>query len=135
MSEKGKIREIRGKTIIVAPEISDSCFGCMKMECKANGGILFAENIMDLHLEIGQTVELKRQKSPILGQSVLALLPPAIGFIGSFILIRLLFPEAKDATAAFIGVIMLFLFAFFIYRIRKKIPVKTSLPYIERILT
>ena len=134
MTEKGKIREIRDNIVIVAPDRSDSCFGCMKLECKANGGILRAENPKGLALEPGQTVELKTPDTSFLGQSIAALLPPVIGFIIGFFLTRIFFPETGEGAAAFTGVILLFATAFLVYRLRKKFPAKEYLRYVERIL-
>ena len=134
MTEKGKIREIKENAIIIAPDRSACCFGCMKMECKVNGGILYAVNPKALPLEIGQTVELKTHASPLWGQSVIALLPPTLCFILGFFLIRLLLPEAGEGAAAFSGVLFLFTSAFIIYKLRKRFPAKEFPRYVERVL-
>ena len=139
MTERGRVREIKGDLITVIPDISASCFGCMKMECKSRGSLLKAENPKSLPLEPGQTVELRTPDASIAGQSILwqsitALLPPALGFTAGFSLTRLFFPETGEGAAAFIGVILLFLAAFIVYKIRKKIPAKEHLRYVERIV-
>ena len=134
MTEKGKIREIKGSNIIIKADRSDFCFGCTKMECKTNGGFLNAENLKALPLEIGQTVELKTPDASKLGQTLIAILPPAFGFLLGFSLTRLLFPDIPEEAAASSGVILLFVCAFIVYKIRKKFPVKESPRYVERIL-
>ena len=136
-AEKGKIREIRENLIIIAPDRSASCFGCMEMECKSKGGVLNAENPKALPLKIGQTVEIKIQGASflsILKQSIGALLPPALGFIAGFYFTRLFFPDIKEEAAVFIGVIQLFVTAFIVYKIRKKFPAKEYPRYVERIV-
>ena len=134
MTERGRIREIKGNNITIVPDLSDACFGCMKMECKTKGGILSAENPKSLNLEIGQTVELKNEDSSYFRQFVIAILPLFFGFILGFFLTRLIFPNLPEEFAAFVGVINLFLTAFIIYILRKKFPAKEHKRYVERIL-
>ena len=122
MTEKGKIREIKENIVIVAPEISAACFGCMNQECKAGGGIITAENPRGLPLKQGQMVEVRAPGISILGQALAALLPPAIGFVASYFLARLIIPNAGDGAHAAIGAVSLFATAFLVYKIRKKYP-------------
>ena len=122
MTETGRIREIRGNLIIIAPEKGAACFGCTNQECRAGGGIITAENISALPLETGQEVEVEVQGAALLGQSLAALLPPALSFAVGYVLGRLLFPESGEGAAAGVGVIFLFAAAFIVYLIRKRKP-------------
>ena len=122
MTEKGKIRELKENTVIVAPELSAACFGCMNQECKASGGFITAENPKALPLHLGQTVEVKAPSASLFAQALVALLPPAFGFLAGFFLTRLLFPNSGDGAAVGIGFVFLFAFAFVVYKLRKKHP-------------
>ena len=122
MTEKGKIREIKGNIVIVIPEMGAICFGCMNQECKAEGGYIAAENPKALPLMQGQTVEVRAPGVSVLGQGLAALLPPIIGFLVSFFLARQLFPNARDGVYGGIGIIFLFITAFLVYKFRKKYP-------------
>ena len=119
MTEKGKIREIRDKTVIVIPDMSASCFGCMNHECKSQGGLITAENSKALPLETGQIVEVK-SPAGLVGQALAAFLPPVLGFLAGYFLAPLLFPDAGQKASAGLGLIFLFGTAFIIYSIRKK---------------
>ena len=134
MTEKGTVREIRENIVIVAPDMSAACFGCMNQECKTAGGIITAENPNDLPLVQGQTVEVRFPGVSLVGQTLTALLPPAIGFIVSFFLARLLFPNAGEAAHAAIGVVFLFAIAFLVYHLRKKYPPPSKAGTITRII-
>ena len=120
MTEKGRVKEINGKLVIVAPDTGAACFGCMNHECKANGGLITAGNPNALPLEIGKMVEVAAPGAGLIGQAFAALLPPILGFIASYYLASLLFPGAGEGAAALIGVFFLFASAFVIYRARKK---------------
>jgi sigma-E factor negative regulatory protein RseC len=120
--ETGKVREIKGKLIIIAPDKSAACFGCMNTECKPNGGLITAENPLDLPVETGWTVELRVPGISLASQALTAFLFPILGFIAGFFIIRRLFPEAGEGAAAAMGVIFLFVSAFVVYRARKKFP-------------
>ena len=122
MTETGRIQEIKDNLIIVIPNMGALCFGCMNQECKANGGLIIAENPKALPLQEGQKVEVRAPGISIFGQAMAALLPPAFGFAASFFLARRLFPEIGEGASAAIGVLFLFATAFFVYRIRKKFP-------------
>ena len=126
MTETGRIREIKGKLIIVVPEKGPACFGCMNMECKTGGGFITAENPGGLSLQEGQTVEVRAPGISLLGQALAAILPPVIGFSASFFLARRLFPEAGDGVFAGTGIFFLFAAAFLVYKIRQKFPVKNA---------
>ena len=93
-----------------------------------------AENIKALPLEIGQTVELIRPEAPIVKQSIIALLPPVLGFILGYFLTRQFFPNVSEAAAVFGGVVKLFLTAFIVYKLRKYFPVKEYMRYVERVI-
>jgi sigma-E factor negative regulatory protein RseC len=124
MAEKGKIRGIEGNIVIIKPDMGGSCFGCMNQECESGKTFIRAENPLSLPLETGQTVEVKVPdiSVSVLGQTLAAFLPPALGFIAGFFLARLLFPEAGEGAFAGMGVIFFFATAFFIYMIRKRRP-------------
>ena len=116
MTETGKVREIKGNTVIVVPDISAVCFGCMNQECKTGSRFITAENISALPIETGQTVEVKARDIPLLGQALAALLPPVMGFTAGFSLTRFFFPEAAEGAAAAMGVLFLFTAAFIVYK-------------------
>ena len=124
MTEKGMVRELKGSHVIVAPDTSALCFGCMSQECKHHsGGVLItAENPQSLPLKPGQIVEVEAPGASILKQAMKALLPPALGFAAGYLLARHLFPAAGEGAAAGLGVVFLFAVAFIVYRIRKKFP-------------
>ena len=134
MTKRGKIREIKGDLIIILPDISAVCFGCMEAECKSKRSFINAINPKALPLAIGQTVEFRAPDVSILGQSVTALLPPVLGFILGFFLTRFLFPNTSEGAAVFMGVIKLFITAFIVYKLRKKFPAKEHPRYVEQIV-
>ena len=119
MTERGTIREIRGRSLTIVPEKSDSCFGCMNMECKADKEFL-AENTLELPLEIGQRVEARAQSLPLLAQALAALLPPGLAFVSGYFITRFLFSGAGEGAFAFGGLILLFASAFTVYKLRKE---------------
>ena len=121
MTETGVVQEIRGNVVIIAPDMSAACFGCMNHECR-KGGRITAENTGALPLEKGQTVEVKSSNASLLGQALAAFLPPLLGFIAGYTLIRRLFPGAPEGAAPGAGVLFLFAAAFFVYLARKKRP-------------
>jgi len=121
MTETGKVSEINGKTVTIKPDLGDICFGCIKEECKACGGII-AENPKSLSLKTGQTVEVSASTASIFRQAIAALIPPALGFAAGFSLIRLLLPKASEAACAATGVIFLFVAAFIVYTVKKRKP-------------
>ena len=123
MTETGRVRELKDKRVIIAPDRSASCFGCMNHECKSGGGFITAENPQNLPLQTGHMVEVKAPPGiSLLGQAIAALLPPIAGFAAGLILARLFLPQAGEGAAAGIGVIFLFASAFIVYGIRKKHP-------------
>ena len=120
MTETGRIREIRGNLVIVSPDKSAACFGCMNMECKA-GGLITAENPLALPLEAGLMVEVKAPPPFILfRQALAAFLPPILGFLAGLTLTRLFFPGAGEAAAISAGFFLLFAAAFVVFKIRRK---------------
>ena len=122
MTETGKVRELREKTVIVAPERGAACFGCMNAECRSGAGFITAENPSGLPLKAGQTVEVVTRGASLLGQALTALLPPILGFLLGFNLSRLVFPQAAEGAVAGMGVLFLFAAAFVVYLVRKKHP-------------
>jgi len=125
MTEKGMVREIKGTLVIISPLKSETCFGCMNMECK-NSGLISAENPNAIKIEKGQMVEVEACSTSIFLEALIALLPPFLFLTLGFILTRFYFPDAGEGAAAFIGIILLFASAFIIYLIRKKHPSKIS---------
>jgi len=129
MTETGKVREVKENLVIVAPDRSAECFGCMKAGgvnagCKSCAGFITAENPAGLPLKTGQTVEVSTRGSSLLGQALIALLPPIFGFLLGFNLSGVIFPfpTAPDGAAAGMGVLFLFAAAFVVYLVRKKHP-------------
>jgi len=123
MTETGKVREVRENLVIVLPDRSAACFGCMNAECKGGAGLITAENPAGLPLGTGQTVEVATRGSSLLGQAALALLPPILGFLLGFNLSGVIFPfTAPDGASAGMGVLFLFAAAFVVYLVRKKHP-------------
>ena len=122
MTETGKILELRGNLVIIEPNRSATCFGCMNEECKTGSGLITAENPTALPLKPGQMVEIKASGANILKQAMTAIVPPGFGFALGFTLTHLGFPQAGEATAAFIGVLFLFAAGFTVYLFRKKHP-------------
>ena len=121
MTEKGRIREINGDLVVVVPERSAACFGCMNQECKSGGGFISAENKLNLPLHEGQTVEVCAAGRSIAGQAMTALLPPTLGLIIGFIIARLLFGTG-EAAAAFAGLALFLGTAIIIHMVRKRKP-------------
>ena len=122
MTETGRVHEVKENIVIVAPDRSAACFGCMNHECKSGSGLITAENPGGFPLKTGQIVEVSGQGASILGQALTALLPPLTGFLLGFYLTGLLVPEAPEGAKAGMGVVFLFATAFVVYRVRKKHP-------------
>ena len=120
VTETGRIREIRGSLVIVSPDRSASCFGCMNMECKT-GGLITAENPLSLPLEAGLIVEVvSPPRIALLRQALAAFLPPILGFLAGFSLTSLFFPQAGERAAISAGFLLLFAAAVVVYLIRGK---------------
>ena len=126
MRETGRIKEIKENIVIVKADKNAACFGCMNAECKSGSGFIKAENKKALPLEPGQIVELNAPGAGIARQALAAFMPPALGFILGYFVIRLLFPKAGEGAAAFAGVIFLFAAGFVVYLVRKKHPAKVE---------
>ena len=122
MRETGRIREIKENIVIIEADKSAACFGCMNHECKSGGGFISAENPKALSLKPGQLVEVYAPGTSIAKQALAAFLPPVLGFILGYFIIRFLFPVAGEGAAAFTGAAFLFAAGFAVYRIRKKFP-------------
>ena len=124
MTETGKVREVKENLVVVLPDRSAACFGCMNTECKNGAGFITAENPAGLPLKTGQIVEVVTRGSSLLGQAAIALLPPILGFLLGFNLSGVIFPfpTAPDGASAGMGVVFLFAAAFVVYLVRKKRP-------------
>jgi len=122
MTEKGIVKEVQGRTVIIVPDIGDACFGCMNAECKSGGGLISAENSLAIQLTVGQMVEVRASESSIFVQALTAFLPPALGFVSGYIFMRLFFPAFGEGAAAFTGVLLLFSAAIIVCRIKKGKP-------------
>ena len=129
MTETGKVREVRENLVIVVPDRSAACFGCMNVGmnagsihagCKSGADFITAENSAGLPLKTGQTVEVSTVNVSLLSQALTALLPPILGFLLGFNLTRLLLPEAPEGASAGMGLVFLFAAAFGVYLVRKK---------------
>lgn len=134
MIETGTIREIKENLVIVAPVRTTACAGCSNQECRADSGFIIAENPRALSLKTGQTVEVSTPAVSILGQALVSLLPPALGFVAGYVFLRLLFPHTGEGAAAALGVVFLFAAAFIVYSIRRRRPGRTSYS-VTRIIT
>ena len=124
MIETGRIREIRGSTLIITRESPIACFSCMNAECKAKAITYTAENPAGLSLLPGQLVEPEAAASA-LRQGLAALLPPVLGFIAGYVLTGVLYPTAGEAARAAAGALALFAAAFACYVVRRRFPPKT----------
>jgi sigma-E factor negative regulatory protein RseC len=124
MTETGKVREVRENLVVVLPDRSVACFGCMNAECRSGAGFITAENPAGLPLREGQTVEVNTVNASLLSQALIALLPPILGFLLGFNLTGLLFPfpTAPDGASVGMGLLFLFAAAFVVYLVRKKRP-------------
>ena len=122
MTERGWVREIKGKVITIAPEKSIACFGCMNQECKSGSGLITAENSLALNIKTGQLVEVEASGAGIIVQAVAAFLPPIVSFIAGYLLTRLLFPQAGEGAAAGAGIFLLFAASLIFFRIKQKAP-------------
>ena len=122
LTESGRIREIRGNLAIVVPNKSAACFGCLNQECRSGGGQISAENSLNLPLSAGQVVEVSAPGAAVASQALAVVLPPIIGFAAGFSLVRLAFPVAGEAVAAFAGLALFFGAAIIINKIRKGKP-------------
>ena len=124
MTEIGMVREVRENLVIVAPERSAACFGCMNHDCKSGAGFITAENPAGLSLKTGQTVEVCAVNASLLSPALIALLPPILGFLLGFNLTSLVFPfpTAPDGASVGMGLLFLFAAAFVVYFVRKKHP-------------
>ena len=121
MTRKGKVREVKGPLVIIAPDESSACFGCMNLECNKGEGFITAENPLALPIETGHIVEVNAPGSGIFKQSLAVFAVPAICFFVGFILASLLFPQSEKG-AVFAGILFLFSSIFVIVMIRAKIP-------------
>ena len=124
MTETGKVREVRENLVMIAPDRSAACFGCMNHECRSGAGLITAENPGGLSLRTGQTVEVATINTSLLGQALIAILPPILGFLFGYNLSRLVFPfpTAPDGAPVGMGLFFLFAAAFVVYLVRKKHP-------------
>jgi len=131
VTETGTIREISGNRVIIVPEKGTACFGCMNAECKTNKGIITAENPKALALEKGQIVEINAPGISILGQVLMAFIPPSLGFAAGYFGACLLFPKAGEGVYAITGVVFLFIAAFLLYFVRKRRAAKETFTVIN----
>ena len=135
MAVTGKIIEINKNSVVIVPDVHGSCFGCMKQECKTPGGTLLAENPHKLTLMKGQLVELRCIGGlSLFVQAMIAILPPAAGFISGYFLCSLIFPDAGEGACAGLGLIFLFAAAFVVYLVLKKKPLREGIHTVTKIL-
>jgi membrane associated rhomboid family serine protease len=78
-------------------------------------------------------VEIETSTAGAFIQFLQAVIPPALGFIAAYVIIRFAFPASGDNVRVLAGVIGLFLAGFGFYLYRKKFPVKNN-PRVVRIL-
>jgi len=127
MTETGIICEVKENQILVKPEKSSACFGCLNTECKKEGFLITAENPHNLALKAGLKVELEiPAKYKLLNQAFIAFLPPILGFLTGYLTVRTFFPFFGEGTALFMGLILLFAAACAVYRIRKIKPAESG---------
>jgi sigma-E factor negative regulatory protein RseC len=121
MTETGKIKEIRGSSLLIDRESDINCFGCMDKECKARAFSYSAENTAGLPLKPGQVVETETTASP-LKQGLGALLPPMLGFVAGYAATGLAIPAAGEPLRAAVGALLLFAVAGALYAVRRRHP-------------
>ena len=128
MNETGRITAINGNQITVLIKCLDneSCFGCLKTECKKRDKSIIVENRIDLPLQNGQLVEIETKNSSVIIQTLFALGIPLLGFIAGFLLTALFFPASGEGARAASGALLMFLAAIGFYLIRKRHPAKCS---------
>ncbi|MDR1955585.1 MAG: SoxR reducing system RseC family protein [Treponema sp.] len=127
----GRIHAIAGTTVTIHQ--GATCFGCMRPECNPQARLFTAHNSRRLPLKIGQMVEIEAAQVMLIGQALAALLPPALGFLGGFMLTGLLAPGAGDPARAAGGALGLFALAYLTYHIRKGCPTETTF-HVARVL-
>ena len=132
MISRGVVQAIEGKRITIEQSAfanasavtDDSCFGCMKIECKNRRKLIIAENSLHLPLKLGQTVEVATGSGSLLIQGVFAVLPPALGFIAGFFLVAFIFPNSGESARAAGGALFMFAGALVFYLFRGLFPAK-----------
>ena len=138
MSEICQISDVHGDKIIIQQKSmqktmnEDSCFGCMKTECRLHKGFIVTENPDNISLKKGESVEIQTNLVVVLIQAVVALGLPVLGFIAGFFLTSLIFPDSKDPARAAAGVLLMFVAAFGLYQLRRYFPAKTPYQIIQR---
>ena len=127
MTETGIIFQIKENLVLIIPEKSSACFGCLNTECKKEDFLITAENPHNLALKAGLKVELKIPANlMLLNQALIALLPPIFGFIIGYLTVRIFFPLSGEGIAIFTGLFLLFSAAYTVYRIRKMKPAESG---------
>jgi positive regulator of sigma E activity len=120
----GIVRSISGNTVTIESSMEGACFGCMNVECKKNGANITAENSLKLDLHPGQLVETGQNSGALFVQGVLALLPPAAGFIAGHVLVSVF--GAAVPLRILGGFIFLIAAAFIVYFLRRRFPVRSG---------
>jgi positive regulator of sigma E activity len=128
-----RVCTVSGSTVTLLPDSGIECFGCMAGECKKRPTLLAAENHSDTDLRPGQLVETVLPLGALVRDGGAALLPPLLGFMGGFFLVRIFSPTAGDAACAAAGVLFLFAGSAAAYVVRRRFPPKTRLA-IKRVI-
>jgi positive regulator of sigma E activity len=125
----GRVQAVSGKTVIVCPEETASCFGCMNQECRTRERFYTAENPRALPLVPGQQVETGNSRRALLFQAFAVILLPVLGFIAGFLAGAASGSEASSVRGGLTG---LLLTALAVYLFRHRFPPKT-IPEVLRI--
>jgi positive regulator of sigma E activity len=125
----GRVQAVSGKTVIVGPEETASCFGCMNRECRTRERFYAAENPRALPLVPGQQVETGNSRRALLFQAFTVILLPMLGFVAGFLAGASSGTEASGVRGGLAG---LLLTALAVYIFRRRFPSKT-IPEVIRI--
>lgn len=126
MRETGVILNLDNNMAKVRAGEIASCFGCMSQECKSNNRIYQAENRSRLDLSAGDYVEIENKVQNSILQACSVLMPPLLGFIGVFMLVKHLVPGSDESMQAAFGSLASILSFFIVYWVRKLLPSRTA---------
>jgi sigma-E factor negative regulatory protein RseC len=121
----GRVHAVTGNKVLIAPAENTACFGCMK-DCHKPGVLMTAENRDTLSLKPGQLVETEHSPRGLLLQGLIVLLPPVMGFIAGYALVRAAFPAAGEGARAAGGAFLLFAGGTLTFLFRRRYPAKET---------
>jgi positive regulator of sigma E activity len=121
-----RVCTVSGNTVTLLPDRGIECFGCMNNDCKKRPTLLSAENRSNTDLQPGQLVETVLPPGALVRDGA-ALLPPLLGFLTGFFLVKFFFPQSGEAARAAAGVLFLFAASLAAWFVRRRFPSKTRL--------